>query len=228
MTGPLVNAAVIVVCALAGRFLIRGIPPRFEETLKKVLGLAVIYIGIKGAMDNRRTLLLIMSLVSGAAIGEIINIDALMNRFGTWVEKKFYSGKDTGGNFAKSFVAASILFCTGAMAITGSIQSGLRGNHDILFAKSILDGSISLIFGASMGIGTAFSALPVLVCQGGIALLAQAASGFLNDEIIREMSATGSLLVAAIGFNFLEVKEIKAANLIPAIFVPGIVIGLFG
>jgi uncharacterized membrane protein YqgA involved in biofilm formation len=228
MTGPLVNAVVIVVCALAGRFFVRGIPPRFEETLKKTLGLAVIYIGIKGAMDNRRTALLIISLVSGAIIGELIDIDGLVNRFGAWVEKKLYAGKVSGGGFSKGFVSASILFCTGAMAITGSIQSGLTGNHDILFAKSVLDGTISLIFGASMGIGTAFSALPVLIYQGGIALLANAASGFLSAEMIREMSAAGSLVVSAIGFNFLVAKEIKVANLIPAIFIPGVVIGLFG
>jgi uncharacterized membrane protein YqgA involved in biofilm formation len=114
------------------------------------------------------------------------------------------------------------------MAIVGSMQSGLRGNHEILFAKSILDGSIALVFGASMGIGVAFSALPVLVYQGSIVLLARVASGFLSDEIVREMSAVGSLLVAAIGFNFLSIKEIKAANLIPAVFIPWLVIGLFG
>ena len=227
------NAAVIVVCALAGCFLVRGIPPRFEEILKKAIGLAVIYVGIKGAMDNQRVLLLIMSLVSGAITGELINIDALMNRLGAWAEKRLYSGRERGkkpvsGSFSKGFVPASILFCTGSMAIVGAMQSGLQGNHEILFAKSILDGSISLVFGASMGIGVAFSALPVLVYQGGIVLLAQAVSGFLSDEIIREMSAVGSLLVAAIGFNFLAIKEIKVANLIPAIFIPWLVIGLFG
>jgi uncharacterized membrane protein YqgA involved in biofilm formation len=244
MTGPLVNAAVIVVCALAGCFFIRGVPPRFEEILKKAIGLAIIYVGIKGALDNRRTLLLIMSLVAGALIGELINIDALMTRFGGWVEKKLFAGRSgdagktektrkiacsaSGGGFSKGFVSASILFCTGSMAIVGSIQSGLRGNHEILFAKSILDGSISLIFGASMGIGVAFSAIPVLVYQGGLVLLAGAVSAFLSDEIVREMSAVGSLLVAAIGFNFLEIKEIRVANLIPAMFIPCFVIALFG
>ncbi|MDR2343093.1 MAG: DUF554 domain-containing protein [Spirochaetaceae bacterium] len=230
MTGPLVNAAAIVVCALAGCFLVRGIPPRFEEIIKKAIGLAVIYIGIKGAMDNRRVLLLIMSLVAGAVAGELVNIDALMNRFGAWAERKLYSGRENSvsGSFSRGFVSASILFCSGSMAIVGSMQSGLQGNHELLFAKSILDGSIALVFGASMGIGVAFSALPVLVYQGAIALLANAASGLLSDDIIREMSAAGSLLVAAIGFNFLAVKEIKVANLIPAIFIPWLVIGLFG
>jgi uncharacterized membrane protein YqgA involved in biofilm formation len=106
------------------------------------------------------------------------------------------------------------------MAIVGSMQSGLQGNHETLFAKSILDGSISIVFGASLGIGVVFSALPVLVYQGGIVLASMAVKDLLSPEIVREMSAVGSLLVAAIGFNFLGVKEIKVANLIPAIFIP--------
>jgi uncharacterized membrane protein YqgA involved in biofilm formation len=205
-------------------------PPRFEEILKKAIALAIIYAGIKGAMDNERFVLLIMSLVTGAIIGELINIDALMNSFGAWVEKKLYAGRENAvsGSFSKGFVSASILFCTGSMAIVGSMHSGLRGNHEILFAKSVLDGSIALVFGASMGIGVAFSALPVLVYEGGVALLARAVSGLLSDEIVREMSAVGSLLVAAIGINFLSSKEIKVANLIPAIFIPWLVIGIFG
>jgi uncharacterized membrane protein YqgA involved in biofilm formation len=233
MLGPLINAAVIVVCGLAGCFLIRGIPARFEEILKKAIGLSIIFVGIKGALDNERVLLLIMSLVVGAAIGELINIDALMNRFGGWAEKTLYKNSSGRGNsgtksFSKGFVSASILFCSGSMAIVGSMQSGLQGNHELLFAKSILDGSISIIFGASLGIGVAFSAIPVLVYQGGIALLAMAVSAYLRPDIIREMSAVGSLLVASIGFNFLEVKEIRVANLIPAIFIPWIWIGIAG
>ena len=222
MLGPTVNAVVIVVCGLVGCFLIRGIPVRFEEIIKKATGLAVIFVGIKGALDNQRVLLLIMSLVTGAVIGELINIDKLINRLGLWAERKL--GMSGGGEekrtFSKGFVTASILFCSGSMAIVGSMQSGLLGNHEILFAKSILDGTISIVFGASMGIGVAFSAVPVFVYQAGIALASMALKGFLTPDIIREMSAVGSLLVAAIGFNFLEIKEIKVANFIPAIFIP--------
>jgi uncharacterized membrane protein YqgA involved in biofilm formation len=239
MLGPLVNAAVIVVCALIGSFLIRGIPDRFEEIIKKAIGLSIVYVGIKGAMDSERMLLLIMSMVGGAIAGELIDIDKWMNRFGAWVEKKLGlspenaaapetpAGVPTGPgggaskrSFSKGLVSASIIFCTGSMAIVGSLQSGLQGNHEMLFAKSILDGSISVVFGASLGLGTAFSALPVLIYQGGIVLASQAIRDYLTPEIIREMSAVGSLLIAAIGFNFLSVKEIKVANLIPGIFIP--------
>ena len=219
MLGPIVNAIVIIACALFGCFLVRGIPSRFEDIIKKAIALSIIYVGIKGALDNQRVLLLIMSLVIGAALGELINLDALMNRLGLWAEHKL-GGSGNGHSFSKGFVSASILYCSGSMAIVGSIQSGLTGNHEILFAKSILDGAISIVFGASMGIGVAFSAVPVLLYQGGIALVAMAVKEFLTAEIIREMSAVGSLIIAAIGFNFLGVKEIKVANLIPAVFIP--------
>jgi uncharacterized membrane protein YqgA involved in biofilm formation len=243
MLGPLVNAAAVVICSLAGCFLIRGISDRFEEIIKKAIGLSIVYVGIKGAMESERILLLILSMVGGAVIGELINIDKLMNRFGAWVEKKLGlspaepsgpevpapEGRVSRKSFSRGFVSASIIFCTGSMAIVGSLQSGLRGNHETLFAKSILDGAISLVFGASLGLGVAFSALPVLVYQGGIVLASMAIRNYLTDDIIREMSAVGSLLIAAIGFNFLGpegrvpgFREIRVANLIPAIFIPWI------
>jgi uncharacterized membrane protein YqgA involved in biofilm formation len=112
------------------------------------------------------------------------------------------------------------------MAIVGSIQSGLQGNHQLLFAKSILDGSISIVFGASMGIGVLFSAVPVLLYQGGIALASLVIRDYLTQPVITEMSAVGSLLIAAIGFNFLSVKEIRVANMIPAVFIPWLYIAV--
>ena len=221
MLGPVVNAIVIVICSLIGCFLVRGIPSRFEDLIKKAIGLSIIYVGIKGSFDNQRVLLLIMSMVAGAALGELINIDGLMNRLGQWAERKLGMGKADGErSFSKGFVSASILYCSGSMAIVGSIQSGLTGNHEILFAKTILDGAISIVFAASMGIGVAFSSIPVLLYQGGIVLASMAVKDFLTPDIVREMSAVGSLIVAAIGFNFLGVKEIKVANFIPAIFIP--------
>jgi uncharacterized membrane protein YqgA involved in biofilm formation len=250
MLGPVVNALVIVVCSLVGCFVLRGIPPRIEEIIKKAIGLSIVYVGIKGSFESERVLLLIMSMVAGAVIGELINIDKLMNRLGDWAEKKLKMGGSTTGNgtdskvcgnealgktkgFSQGFVSASILFCTGSMAIVGSMQSGLQGSHETLFAKSILDGSISLVFSASMGIGVLFSAVPVLLYQGGIALASLAIRDYLTADIIREMSAVGNLLVAAIGFNFLlpesktaGISAIKVANLIPAIFIPWIYLAL--
>ncbi|MDR2543325.1 MAG: DUF554 domain-containing protein [Treponema sp.] len=239
MLGPIVNAAAIVFCSLIGCFLLKKIPERFEDHIKKALGLTIIYIGVKGSLQNENILLLVMSIAVGAVLGELIDIDKWMNRFGQWVEQKLKMGgsetqaasvkiKNSEHSFSKGFVSASILFCSGSMAIVGSMESGLQGNHEMLFAKSVLDGCISLVFSASMGIGVAFSALSVFVYQGAITLGSAAISGFLTEEIIREMSATGSLIIAGIGLNFLGIKEIKVANLIPAVFIPGIWLTLAG
>ncbi|GHU25376.1 membrane protein [Spirochaetia bacterium] len=225
MLGVIVNAGAIIICSLLGCFAVRGIPERFEETIKKAIGLSIVYVGIRGALENQHILLLIMSMVGGAIIGELINIDRLMNRFGLWAEKKLGM---SGGTFAKGFVAASILFCSGSMAIVGSMQSGLSGNHETLFAKSILDGAISLVFAASMGIGVACSAIPVFLYQGTIVVVSWILRDFLSPDTIREMGAVGNLLVAAIGFNFLGTKEIRVANLIPAIFIPWIYLTITG
>jgi uncharacterized membrane protein YqgA involved in biofilm formation len=222
MLGPIVNAAAVVVFALVGTFLVKRIPERIEEIIKKAIGLSIIFLGIKGAFENERILLLIMSMVFGGIIGELIDIDKWMNKFGKWAESKLIKDNQDGTkhDFAKGFVSATILFCTGSMAIIGSMQSGLVGNHQILFTKSVMDGSMSIVFGATFGIGAAFSAIPLLLYQGGIALAAAIIRDYLNPEVIREMSAVGSLIISAIGFNFLSVKEIKVANLIPAMFIP--------
>ncbi|MCL2609575.1 MAG: DUF554 domain-containing protein [Treponema sp.] len=235
MLGPVVNALVIVVCSLIGCFLIRGIPGRIEEQVRKAIGLAIVFVGIRGAFENQNALLLVASVIAGAIIGELVDLDGRMHRLGLWVERRFVrpdraapSGTGRERSFSKGFVSASILFCSGSMAIVGSLRSGLQGNHELLFTKSILDGFISLIFGATMGIGAAFSALPVLVYQGGIALAAMAVGRYLSEDMIREMSAVGSLIIAGIGFNFLDLKEIKVANLIPAIFIPLIWLAVAG
>ncbi|MDR1127229.1 MAG: DUF554 domain-containing protein [Treponema sp.] len=229
MLGTIVNALVVVVCSLTGCFLIRGIPNRFEDLIKKAIGLSNVYLGIRGALDSENMLLLIMSMVFGAVIGELIDIDKWMNSLGLWAEKKLKMNKGANADegvgkqkrsFSQGFISASILFCAGSMSIVGSMQSGLQGNHEILFAKSVMDGTMSLVFGASLGIGVVFSSLSVLVYQGAIALASQAIRDYLTPEIIREMSAVGSLVIAGIGFNFLTVKPIKVANLIPAMFIP--------
>ncbi|MDR0551907.1 MAG: DUF554 domain-containing protein [Spirochaetaceae bacterium] len=236
MFGVAVNCLAILVCSLAGCFCLRKIPVRFEDILKKALGLSTVYIGLKGAFDNQRPLLLIMSMVTGALLGELIDIDALFNKAGRQAERllaKKSEGAGKEGNFSRGFVQASILFCSGSMAIVGSLQSGLLGSHETLYAKSVLDGSFSLVFAASLGrdgLGIALSALSVFVYQGAIAALSGVLRGVLTADIIREMSAAGSLLVAAIGFNFIgdyrEGREIKVANLIPAVFIPALYMGL--
>lgn len=223
MLGPAVNGIAIIICALAGKFLIRGLPDRFESIIKTAIGLAVIYIGISGSLESKHVMILIISMVVGSILGEWINIEKGMTALGRWAERRFGFGE---GNFAKGFVAASILYCTGSMAIIGSMQSGLQGNHEMLFAKSVLDGVTAVVFGSTMGIGVAFSAVPVFLYESAIALGASSIKDWLTPEIISEMSAVGSLLIAALGFNFFEIKEIKVANMIPAIFLPWLFIAI--
>jgi hypothetical protein len=223
MLGPIVNAITIVICALVGTFLIKNIPERFDEIIRKGIGLSLLYLGIKGAFENQNVLLLILSIVIGSIIGELLDFDKGMNKIGEWAEAKVGL---SSGNFSKGFVMASLLFCTGSMAIVGSLNSGLAGNHEMLFAKSILDGIISIVFASSLGIGVMFSAIPVLIYEGIITLGATFVKDWLTPEIITEMSAVGSLLICALGLNFLEVKQIKVANMIPAIFIPWVYLGL--
>jgi uncharacterized membrane protein YqgA involved in biofilm formation len=170
-------------------------------------------------------MLLIGSLITGCLLGELIDIDKGMNSLGNWAENRLGFGE---GNFSKGFVTCTILFCVGAMAIVGSLESGLTGNHETLYAKSILDGVVAIVFSSQMGAGVMFSAIPVFLYQGGIALGANFIKDWLTAQIITEMSAVGSLLIAAIGFNFIGVKEIKVANMIPAIFMPWIFIAIQG
>jgi len=225
MIGPVVNAAAIIVCSLAGKFLFRNVPAGIEEIVFKAIGIAVIYIGITGAMVNKDVLLLIVSLIAGSIIGELIGIDKGMNKLGKWAESRLGAGD---GNFSKGFVTATIIYCVGSMAIVGSLQSGLSGNHEMLFAKSILDGIVSVILASQMGLGVLFSFVPVLLYEGSITLGAMFVKDWLTPEIINEMSAAGNLLIAVIGFNFMGVKEIKVANMVPAIFIPWVYLGVCG
>ena len=223
MLGPIVNSITIIICALVGTFLIKNIPERFDEIIRKGIGICLLYMGIKGAMENQRVMLLILSIVIGSIIGEMIDFDKGMNKIGEWAESKIGLSQ---GKFSKGFVMASLLFCTGSMAIVGSLNSGLSGNYEMLFAKSILDGVISIVFGSTLGIGVAFSAVPVFLYEGIMTLGASFVKDWLTPEIIREMSAVGSLLICALGLNFLEIRQIKVANMIPAIFIPWIYIGI--
>lgn len=222
LTGVIVNAVAIIICALIGAFLVKGVPERVHETISKGVGLSVLFIGISGTLDNENVMLLIVSIVVGSLLGELLNIDGGMNRLGLYAEKKLGFGE---GTFSKGFVSASVLFCTGSMAIIGSLNSGLMLDHEMLFAKSILDGVISIVFASTMGIGVAFSAASVFIYEGIITVGASFFRDYLTEDMIREMSAVGSLIIAGIGLNFLEVKNIRVANMIPAIFIPCIYYG---
>lgn len=218
MLGTIVNTIAIVFGGLLGLLFGQALPDKIKRTVIQGIGLVVLLIGGSMALQTKNSLVVIASLVLGGIIGESIDIELRLQHLGQWLERKFAkNGQGTG--FTKAFVTASLIYCVGAMAIMGSLESGLRGNHNILFAKSMLDGISAIVFASSMGIGVLVSAIPVLVYQGAITLAAVFLQGVLSPQVIAEMGATGGLLIVGIGFNILEIKEIKVGNLLPAIFI---------
>ena len=223
MIGAVVNTLAAVVGGLLGSLLKRGIPERFADLVQKGLALCVLYIGIKGSLVGTNTLVTILSLVLGAILGELLNIDGAIERLGAWAQRKLSKG---GSRLGEGFVTASLLFCVGSMAVVGSLQSGLTGNHETIFTKSMLDFVSAIILASSLGLGVCLSGAFVLVYQGAIVLLARWAAPVLSDYVVAEMSCAGSLLIVALGLNMLGIAKIKVANLLPAMFLP-IVLCLF-
>jgi uncharacterized protein len=179
--------------------------------------LAVLLVGLKTAFVSDDLLVIIISLALGALVGEWVGIEDRLERLGTFLEKKFSKGS---GGFAQGFVTASLIYCVGSMAIVGSLESGLSGNHATLFAKSCLDGIVSIILSSSLGLGVLFSAVPVLLYQGSITLLASVLKPLLVPAVIAQMSGVGGLLILGIGMNMLREKKIRVGNMLPAIFIP--------
>jgi uncharacterized protein len=217
MLGTIVNTIAILLGGILGLLFRKGISDRFKTTVMQSLGLAVFMIGLAGALRSENILLLIFSMVVGSLIGEALKVEDNLNRLGKWIETKSGQGE---GQVARGFVAASLIFCVGAMAIVGALESGLTGNHEILYAKSLLDGVSSIIFASTLGIGVLFSAASVFVYQGAITLAAGALASVLLDAVILEMAAIGGLLIMGIATNILEFKRIPVGNMLPAIFIP--------
>jgi len=217
MLGTVVNALSIVAGTAVGLILKSGIRDNYRETIMNAIGLSVLLIGMIGAIKTNDLLLLIFSLAIGSVIGEALKIEDRLAGLGKLIESKTSS---TDGSVAKAFVTSSLVFCVGSMAIVGSIESGLTGNHQTLFAKAVLDGIVSIFLSSTLGFGVIFSAAAVFVYQGIITLLSSSLKAFLTDAMIREISAVGGVLIMAIGLNMLNIKKIKVGNMLPAIILP--------
>lgn len=220
MLGTIVNTIAVIVGAAVGMLLKKGIPEKLSDTMMKGLGLCTLYLGISGSLEGQNSLILIISMVVGALIGEGIDLDAKLNHFGSWIESKFKSKDGEKVSIAEGFVSASLLFCVGAMTIVGSLQSGLQGNHEMLFNKSMLDFVAAIIFASTMGVGVMLSAAFVFVYQGAITLAAQWLAPFLTDTIIAEMTCVGSVIIVGLALNMLGITKLKVMNYVPAIFIP--------
>jgi uncharacterized membrane protein YqgA involved in biofilm formation len=224
----MVNCAAIIGGCAVGLILRKGFPEKWQETIMYGVALCIFLIGLEMAQKSQNVILVIASIVIGSIIGEMLDINGKLNRFGTWVEKKMLGNRtQTSGSFGKAFISASLVFCIGAMAIVGSIEEGLTGNHQILFAKAMLDCILSIIFGANMGAGVALSAVPVGLYQGSITLLAAWMQNLLTPDVIREVSATGGVLIMAIGIVQARLLPIRLANQIPALPVAILLVKIF-
>ena len=221
MIGTLINTAAILVGSFIGILVRKGLPQRLKDTVMQGLGLCVLVIGVQGAIKTSDMMAVIISIVIGGLIGALLNIEKRLDQFGQYLQRKLSGGKaEQDSSFATGFVTASLVYCVGAMAIVGALESGLQGNHTTLIAKSALDGISAIVFASTMGPGVALSALAVLVYQGSIALLAQWAGPLFTEAVITEMSAVGGLLIIGVGMNLLRDKRLAVGNLLPAIFVP--------
>ena len=244
--GTIVNFFVVLITGTLGSLVKKGIPERINNAIMSAMAICVIYIGIEGTLEAApavsegaflsaglvKILVMIISLGVGTIIGELINIDKWVTRLGDFLESKFSGGRDAAdgksakGNFSRGFVSCSILFCVGAMAVTGSMQDAI-GKPDIILAKSVIDGIVCFVMATSLGIGCAFSSFFVLLYQGLLTLMGFGLAEILPTSTVTYMSVTGSLVILLIGTNVLGVTKVKTANMIPAIFMPILVAPLF-
>jgi len=220
MLGTIVNALAIIAGSLLGILLNKGIPDNYKNIIMSGVGLSVILIGTKSALASDSLMVVIFSVIIGAAIGEFLGIEEKLERLGMYLERRVAAKSDDTSSFARGFVTASLVFCVGSMAIIGSLESGLTGNHQTLFAKSVLDGVTSIIFASTLGIGVLFSSIAVFIYQGLITLTALSIKTVLVPETISQMTSVGGLLILAIGFNLLKITSIRVGNLLPGIFLP--------
>ena len=224
--GTLVNAVLIVVGTIIGRAL-RNIPDEMKETVMYVIGIAVVALGLQMGFESGNFVVVIISLVLGTVIGEWANLEGKLNYFGHWIELKL-GAKESKGSIAQGFVTATLIFVIGAMGFIGALESGLSNEHGVLMSKGIIDGFTSIILASTLGIGVLLSAVPVFVYQGLIALFATQISLLIPESalemFIQEMTATGGLMIVAIGLNLIGITKIRVANLLPGIVVVAFIV----
>ncbi len=230
LSGTIINAVLIIIGTAAGLIFKKILPKRLKDTLLQAVGLIVIFVGIGGAVSaaltytggvfgTKDTLIMILAMVFGTIIGELINIEKQLDRFGAFCQQKLVK-ENTKSTFAEGMVTASLIFVVGAMAVVGSLDNGIRGDNSTLVAKGVIDCITAMVLASTLGIGVMFSAVPVFVYQGAIALLGVYIEPFLTSTVISQMSFTGSILIFAIGVNMLGFIKIKVGNMLPAIFMP--------
>lgn len=227
LLGTLVNGLLIIIGTLLGK-LFHRISEEMKYSVMHVIGLAVMVLGLQMGFKSENFLIVILSLVFGTVIGEYFKLENKLNTVGLWLENKL--GSKSQGSISEGFVTATLIFVIGAMAIIGALDSGIRGDHDVLYTKAIIDGFTSLILTTTLGIGVIFSAIPVVLYQGTIAMFATQINSFipqaLMDSFILEMTATGGVMIFAIGLNLAGITKIRVANLLPSILITGLIVSI--
>lgn len=216
LIGAFANAVAILIGGLIGSKAGKLIPEKHSKLIIVSLQIVIFVMGINFLIKSENILIVVISLVVGALIGESIDIDAKMQKFGESIQKKVANS----GNFSSSFITSTLVFCVGSMAILASIESGIKGDHSIHFTKAIIDGFLSIFFASTMGIGVAFSGFAVFLYQGGLTLLSGLIAPYISEAIMTEVSATGGVMLIALALSMMEIKQIKVANLLPALVIP--------
>ncbi len=220
MTGTLVNVGAVLVGSFIGLAVGARLPERMKRVLFTALGLATLAIGLGMALESESVIILIGSLALGGVLGEALDVEGRLEALAERLKARLSPGggsAEDARRFATGFVTASLIYCVGAMTVVGALREGVSGNPDILLAKSMLDGVASIAFAATLGIGVAFSALSVFVVQGSLTVLGSQLGFAMEGAVLRELSATGGLLILAIGLYLLEIKRISVANLLPSL-----------
>lgn len=219
-SGAFVNFILVILGSVIGMLLKKGIPEKVQKTLISAVALCVLYIGVTGIFESDiNALVIIISMALGAVIGQVLDLDGLLNKFAGKIESKFKSG-DENGKIAEGFVSATLLFCVGAMTIVGSIESGVSGDNATLYSKSVIDCISAAVMASSLGFGVMLSGIGVLVIEGGLTLLANVVEPALTTYVVSHISVIGSLLIIAIALNMLKITNIKVMNIVPAVFLP--------
>ncbi|MBH0230261.1 DUF554 domain-containing protein [Halobacillus yeomjeoni] len=224
--GTIVNGLCIFVGTIIGLFFTK-IPERYKETVMHGVGLTVMLIGLQMAFKTENIVIVLLSLLLGAVIGEAMRLEDKLEGIGRSLERKF-TKPDEKSTIAQGFITASLIFVIGALAVIGALDSGLRNDHEILITKAIIDGFISLVLTTTLGVGVIFSIVPVVLYEGSIALLATQINQWIPksmlDMLINEVTAAGGLMIVAIGLNILKITKIRVANLLPGLIVVGLIV----
>ncbi|MFA7620578.1 MAG: DUF554 domain-containing protein [Aminobacteriaceae bacterium] len=224
VAGALLNAAAVIIGGLAGVMLRSRLSDRYIEITFQGLGLFTLMLGFQMALKTQSVIIMVFSIVGGALLGEWMDLERRLNGLANWTKQRIRSENE---RFTEGFVAASLLFCVGSMAILGAIEEGTGGYPQLFITKSFMDLMASAAMGASLGVGVVFSALPILVYEGTLTLLAEAAQRLMSPQVINEITAVGGLMMLGIGFGILEIKSVRVVNMLPALAVTLLLTTLF-